>query len=238
MSGKFLTPQSKLFLEGNIYANKSSMVLSWLLLIGIEREGFSVREVSRETGVSVGLVQKVINALVYKGYIQIEGIRTAKRFFLKKPKELLRSWIENYSIVKKCKMWTYRSGLADRKAILKVLQTSNLRSKTVLALHSAAEAHKCKHTNLETLEIYITDPKIRKNLEELLGLEPQERGYEVLIIEPYYKSLLSAESIQKLKVSPVLLTFLDLYHFPLRGLEQAEFMADRIVELKRIYAKG
>jgi hypothetical protein len=28
---------------------------------------------------------------------------------------------------------------------------------------------------------------------------------------------------------------LDLYHFPLRGQEQAEFMAERVHELKRIY---
>jgi hypothetical protein len=38
--------------------------------------------------------------------------------------------------------------------------------------------------------------------------------------------------------SSSLLTFLDLYHFPLRGEEQAEFMAERISELKRIYTSG
>lgn len=37
--------------------------------------------------------------------------------------------------------------------------------------------------------------------------------------------------------SPFLLTFLDLYHFPLRGQEQAEFLAERMATLKRIYKK-
>jgi hypothetical protein len=41
-----------------------------------------------------------------------------------------------------------------------------------------------------------------------------------------------------MRISPPLLTFLDLYHFPLRGQEQAEFMAQRIPELKRIYKNG
>jgi hypothetical protein len=43
---------------------------------------------------------------------------------------------------------------------------------------------------------------------------------------------------KNLRFSPALLTFLDLYNFPLRGQEQAEFMAERIPELKRIYKKG
>ena len=32
-------------------------------------------------------------------------------------------------------------------------------------------------------------------LEDVLQLEPQERGYEVLVIEPYYKSLLNLEIV-------------------------------------------
>lgn len=80
----------------------------------------------------------------------------------------------------------------------------------------------------------------RSTLEDVLQLEPQERGYEVLLIEVYYESLLNLGVNQGkgLKVCPVLLTFLDLYHFPLRGLEQAEFMAERAPELKRIYKNG
>jgi hypothetical protein len=45
-------------------------------------------------------------------------------------------------------------------------------------------------------------------------------------------------SDKNIKICPSLLSFLDLYHFPLRGQEQAEFMAERISELKRIYKKG
>jgi len=93
---------------------------------------------------------------------------------------------------------------------------------------------------LNTLELYVLDPTVWAKLEEILELEPQERGYEVLLIEPYYKSLLNLDiGLGKgLRTSSALLTFLDLYHFPLRGLEQAEFMAQRDPELKRIYKNG
>jgi DNA-binding transcriptional regulator YhcF (GntR family) len=240
MKGRFLVSSNEDPAEGNIYADRSALILEWLLREGVKRQGFSLREVAKEIGVSVGLVQRVFSTLVLKGLLQTEGIRTAKKFFFKKPKLLLESWLEHYSIAKKCKIRTYRSALAEKAEILDALKKSKLGQKVALALHSAAEAHGCKNTNLKTLELYMLDPAVRSKLEDVLQLEPQERGYEVLLIEPYYESLLNlgANSDRGVKICPALLTFLDLYHFPLRGQEQAEFMTERIPELKRIYKNG
>jgi hypothetical protein len=129
--------------------------------------------------------------------------------------------------------------------LLEALKTSDLNRKVALALHSAANSLGCKNSNLETLELYLLEPSVQELLEKLLELQPQERGYEVLIIKPYYKSMLSISKASSNELgnkfflnSPPLLTFLDLFHFPLRGREQAEFMADRLDILKRIYKKG
>jgi len=240
MKGRFLVSSNEDPAEGNIYANKSALILDWLLREGIKRQGFSLREVAKEIEVSVGLVQRVFGILVLKGFLQTEGIRTAKKFFFKKSKLLLESWLKHYSITKKCKMRTYRSALSEKAEFLDALKKSKLSQKVALALHSAAEAYGCKNTNLNSLELYMLDAPVRLKLEDVLQLEPQERGYEVLLIEPYYESLLSlgVDSGKGLKICPVLLTFLDLYHFPLRGQEQAEFMAERVLELKRIYRNG
>lgn len=237
MEGRFLIGSNEKPVEGNVYSDKSAVVLDWLLREGTKSRELSVRNVSKEAGVSLGSVQRVFGTLVLKGILQADGIRTAKKFFLKDPKRLLESWLEHYSIVKKCKMRTYRSGLQDKAELLETIKKSNLSNKVVLALHSAVEAHGCKNTNLNTLELYMLDPLVRPQLEKKLLLEPQERGYEVLLIEPYYKSLLknTSDSNLDINVSPSILTFLDLYHFPLRGQEQAEFMAERLPELKRIY---
>lgn len=238
MKGRFLVSSNEDPAEGNIYADRSALILDWLLKEGVKRQGFSLREAAKELGVSVGLVQRVFGILVLKGLLQTEGMRTAKKFFFKKPKLLLESWLEHYSITKKCKMRTYRSGFSEKAELLNALKKSKLSQKVALALHSAAEAHGCKNTNLNTLELYMLDPGIRSKLEDVLQLEPQERGYEVLLIEPYYESLLNLgmmDADKNIKICPALLTFLDLYHFPLRGQEQAEFMAERVPELKRIY---
>lgn len=240
MKGQFLLSSNEDAAEGNIYADRSALILDWLLREGVKREGFSLRQVAKEIEVSVGLVQRVFRILVLKGILQIEGIRTAKKFFFKKPKLLLESWLEHYSITKKCKMRTYRSGFSVKEEFFDALKKSKLSQKVALALHSATESHGCKNTNLNSLELYMLDPAVRSKLEEVLQLEPQERGYEVLLIEPYYESLLNlgVDSDRSIKICPALLTFLDLYHFPLRGQEQAEFMAERVPELKRIYKNG
>jgi hypothetical protein len=240
MEGRFLICSNEKPVEGNIYSDKSAVVLDWLLREGIKSRELSVRNVSKEAGVSLGSVQRVFGSLVLKGILQAEGIRTAKKFFLKDPKRLLEGWLEHYSIVKKCKMRTYRSGFQDKSELLEAIKKSKLSNRVALALHSAAEAHGYKNTNLNTLELYVLDPLVRAQLEKKLLLEPQERGYEVLLIAPYYKSLLknTSESNLDINVSPSILTFLDLYHFPLRGQEQAEFMAERLPELKRIYKSG
>lgn len=239
MTGRFLTRSNVGSAEPNIFADKSSLVVEWFLCSGIEREWFSIREVARETGISVGQVQKIVRVLILNGCLKTSGVRTAKKFRVKNPHVLLQSWIDYYSILKKCKMYSYQTGMQGRKQALDILSKSNLQKNVVLALHSAAEALGCKNTNLETLELYIYGVNSRELVEKTLQLEPQERGYEILLIEPYYKNMLRRSmetSKQKILTnSSPLLTFLDLYHFPLRGLEQAEFLAERFPILRRIY---
>jgi len=240
MKGRFLIGSNEKTVEKNIYSDRSAVVLDWLLREGTKSRDLSVRNVSKKAGISLGSVQRVFGTLVLKGILQVEGIRTAKKFFLKDPKRLLEGWLQHYSIVKKCKMRTYHSGFQDKAELLEALKKSKLNNKVALALHSAAEVHGYKNTNLSTLELYVIDPLVRPRLEKKLLLEPQEKGYEVLLIEPYYKSLLknTCDSSLDINVSSPILTFLDLYHFPLRGQEQAEFMAERLPELKRIYKSG
>ncbi|MDN3504024.1 MAG: hypothetical protein P0S95_00415 [Rhabdochlamydiaceae bacterium] len=234
MTGDYLKKMNKPFIQSNIYSNKSAVVLEWLLCHGVTKATFSIREVEAVIDVSIGLIQKVFANLVYIGVLQVVGVRTAKKFMLYDSSMLIEYWLMHYSIVKKCKLWTYSCGIARREDRIKALQKSPLGSKVALALHSAAEGLGVKNTNLQTLELYMLDNKIKGDIEALLQLEPQERGYGVLLIEPYYEHILNQSSQKEggVTISSPLLTFLDLYHFPLRGLEQSEYMATKFSELK------
>lgn len=246
MKGRFLiSPYNKSLVERNIFANKSSLVLEWILLKGVEYKDFSLRDVAHNTGIGLGSVHRVFESLVLKGYLQTTGLRTKKKFFVKNPTDLLMDWLQHYNLVKKSKMFAYSTGFQTRQEIIDTLINSGLNKKVIMALHSSAEAHGCKNTNLQQLELYLMDVDIRTKLEKLLKLTPKERGYDVLLIEPYYTAMLKkSTSLHKddykkyISYAPSLLTFLDLYHFPLRGIEQAEYMTQKVQELKRIYKKG
>jgi hypothetical protein len=236
MAKHFLIPTHESYSEHNIYADKSALILEWLMLVGIERLNFSVREVSRESSASIGLVQRVFGQLIYQGYLKTTGVRTAKKFTLKQPQLLLEDWFAHYDITKKCRMWSYRSGLLDRKHIMQAIQKADL--PVAFALHTAADVLGASNTNLQTVELYLRNPKSKEFIEKTLLLEPQERGYEVLLIAPYYKSMLEASLAQEHFSSSPLLTILDLFHFPLRGQEQAQFMLEHMDAFKRFYKKN
>jgi len=242
MKGKFLFSSNKLNIACDIYADKSSLILYWLLMKGKDLEYFSIREVARECRVCVGLVQRVFRMLTLKGYLQTKGMRTSKRFVFKKSKDLLKDWVENYSIIKKCKIWTYSCIYHNKERIIKALIEKKIEKKVIFALHSAAELCRFKNTNLHTTELYLCKSDFRREIEKKLLLEPREKGYEIILIEPYYKSILNrfSKSFKKNDIvcSSIILTYLDLYHFPLRGLEQAEYIARRSDILKKINKKG
>ncbi|NGX61976.1 MAG: hypothetical protein K940chlam9_01468 [Chlamydiae bacterium] len=236
MRSRFFKDQGEAFVRGGIFSDKSSLILDWLLHSGKKTKSFSIREVAKEVHVSVGLVHKVFKVLIDHGILTPLGLRTAKSYHLKDPQKLLKSWLGEYNILKKCPMWMYQSGCAGKAEMIQLLETSPFRDQVAFALHSAAEVHGCKNTNLQTLELYLLDPSIKSDIEKLLFLEPQERGYEVLLIKPYYKSLIS-QRIKKshtVDATPLLITFLDFMHFPLRGREQAEYMLEHIPELQSL----
>lgn len=240
MRGNFLLGKDKLGPVPNVYADKSSLILEWVLVKGISKQEFTLSEIAKEKDLSLGLVQKVISHLVFQGYLKTEGVRTSKKFLLDRPAALLESWLGHYNVVQKCKMWSYSSAFHGRKQLEEIILNSESSLSVVKALHSSADSLHCKNTNLDTLELYLVEPKQRKLIENVLLLEQKERGYEVLLIEPYYKKMVS-ESLQKneegkkLPHSNPLLTYIDLFHFPLRGLEQAEHLAEKLDTIKKIY---
>jgi len=218
--------------EINIYSNKSSLILFWLLAYRdqIQKEGFSVNELARLTSTSIGLVHKVIKQLEYVGVVTSKGLRTNKKFYLKYPDKLLMDWVKEYNLIKKTK--TKGFAFFDTKLITGKLDL-------VPALHTASvEYFKLKTTNLSLQEFYLLDWDKLPNISSQLKFVELDRGYEVLLIKPYYLTLIERVSneAQKAKwIKPyALLTVLDLLHFPVRGLEQAETLFRKTDYIKSI----
>lgn len=216
--------------EMDIYSNKSSLLLFWLLAQHdqMKSDGFSVNECAREIDISVGLAHKVVKQLVFNGMISAKGLRTSKKFYLKNPDKILIGWIQEYNLIRKTKTKGYAAPIDSIN-----LEKYGL----VQALHSASsELFHTKSTNLRLKEFYLRDWELLPKIVSQLGLQELDRGYELLLIKPYYSALLDKIKDNGNKIwkdAYALLTVLDLCHFPIRGLEQAETLF-RKTELKSI----
>ena len=121
-----LPPSNKSDIERNVFANKSSLILYLILLEQNEKKEFSIRGLAKKSNLSIGLVQRILKILVHKGLMTSKGLRTTKKFILKSPFQLLKYWRKNYSIIDKCKMWTYQTGLQKKEDIFKIILKNNL----------------------------------------------------------------------------------------------------------------
>ncbi len=218
----------------NIFSKRGALIVYYLLQ-QTQESHFSINGVAREVGVSVGLTQKVISALVHSGIVEAKGQRTAKKYKLRDANKLLALWRDNYIITNKCKFYNYRCGY-DPDEVLKILSTNKIDADIVFALHTACLVSGYEFTNLNKTEMYLMQKDNRDTIEKLLRLEPVDRGYDVLIIEPYYDAILEkhAHNVEDKKLTPALLNYLDLYHYPLRGKEQAEHLLRRHPDLKHL----
>lgn len=222
------------------FSKKGALALFWLLARrGVKPGGnaeFSINELARKVAVMPFTVHRVIQTLEYDGIIQAKGLNTKKRFYLADPKALLIRWLGQYQFQKKNKLWKY--GLSDPKKF-NTRREEFFEASVVPALHTAAQAvFHVGATNLRTTEGYLLDPKAIPSIVDNFGLIEQERGYDVLLIEPYYRGVVARFSRDWndpiWKQAFAVLNFLDLYTFPIRGREQAEALFRKTPALKSL----
>lgn len=220
-------------LEVDVYSNKSSLILFWLLVFHENSKtlGVSINEIARLLDLSLGLVHRVVKQLEYNGIIISKGFRTGKRFYLESPERLLLNWVREYNLIKKTRTKGFSFVHSPKEWNLEDWGL-------VPALHSAAGNFQLKSTNLRTKEFYLLNWDSLAKLTDRLDLKELDRGYEVLFIKPYYSELLLrlAENPQNdfLNKAYTLLTVLDLCHFPVRGVEQAQTLFRKTPYLKSI----
>ena len=208
------------------FGKKGALALFWALSrTGVERgETFSINELAKLLNSSSSTAHRSISALAQDGIFKAEGVRTSKRYSLKKPDALLKLWIKNYKFNRKVKK--LQLGISNPAEFQKK-KKELLSEYSVPALHTAAKSiFHVGVSNLQQIEAYVPDWNQVERLTKKLGLVEQDQGYEVLLLKPYYDQVVLSfrdhSNDPQWNSAYSILTFLDLYHYPLRGREQAE----------------
>jgi hypothetical protein len=186
---------------------------------------WGVRELAQAADVAVGTASQVLRTLARIHAVELKRTGRAAQVTLHEPARLLERWFSAYS-------WDRNVGVAfhapvgDVPRFLRRLPKLLGERRWALTLHAGA-AQVAPHATWERVNAYVDV----ENLAELIGVG-KDLGWDaaadgrVVLMKPYYRTSVwhNLQVPNGLPVVSTLQLALDLWHYPLRGREQAEHL--------------
>jgi len=197
------------------------------VLLEDKKERWLISELSKEANVSLGYTSEVLNALINQGYIDRQ-IR--KGFQLKDKTSLLDRWASVYNITqnKILNLYTFEK---DFSSLLKKIGSISESLKLIcgLTLFSAASFVAPYIARFSDIYLYVKgDIEIWK---KELDLREVESGANFFLLIPYDEGIFyGLKKIEGIPVIGNIQLYLDLFKYPARGREQAEYLRQQIIK--------
>lgn len=202
------------------FSDKASLILR--VALEDESKPWGVREMAQAAELDPGFVSRMMRELARRGYFGNEG----RKFRMLDAKSLLEDWVSVYDYHKNEEHGYFC--LADNPGeILERLRNEGESGDLSYALSFQAGANLvAPHSVYSAVHIYLKGESGRKLLERRLKLREVERGANVFLCHPHYKhsAFHQIHMVDGLWVVSNLQLYIDLYKYPLRGLEQAEYL--------------
>jgi len=180
---------------------------------------WTTMQLAEEAMVSTGYVNRVVNRLSKEGFVE----KSWGNIRLINPGELLDYWRDNYNVNNQ-KTFGYYCPFKEQKKIfnqLKRIPEMNY----ALTLGAAASIIAPRVRSTDVYIYFIGETTYIKNQ---LELTPVEFGGNVYLIEPADRgNLFDLQYIKELTIVSNLQLYLDLYNYPMRGKEQADYLREK-----------
>jgi hypothetical protein len=168
------------------------------------------------------------------GYLKRVGRRD---MIILRPKAMLEEWVGRYRFSDN-RFYPYRSmfPISDSDAFFEEILKSIKKYKKELgslavAAHQACKLYRIKHSSARSIHIYFLGNVLR--IAELLNIVPseEEKEADLFLVEPKYPRAVFGGVLAKkgIPVCDILQCYLDLFHLPDRGREQAELIYEDII---------
>jgi DNA-binding Lrp family transcriptional regulator len=217
----------------SLFSDKASLVIrSALDSLGQPQQ---VRELARQLGLSPAWVSEVLRRLISAGY----AARVDERTVISRPLDLLSDWAESYSFTRRNDSRSYFcEAPTPQQVIARVASVpADDVGRYALTLHAGASLV-APFSEFHEVHIYIDSSALRDETErqwtEALGLRPVEAGGNVYLTWPYYQdgAFYGSRKVNGVWVASDIQLYIDLYNYPIRGREQAEYlMRNRLADL-------
>jgi len=207
------------------FSDKASLLLRAMLK---NNKHWGVRELAHEVRLNPGYVSRMFKELEELGYL----MRINSKAKLKNQKSILEDWIHHYDY-KKNRLFKYHCLAKSPQEILDKLKRMHISERVNYALGFHAGAFLISaHSAFSEVHIYISDEQSSGFLQNELNLKSVDQGANVILVLPYYRHSVfyDKQKVNNLLVVSDIQLYLDLYHYPLRGLEQAEHLYEKRIK--------
>jgi hypothetical protein len=206
----------------NLFAPVSSRIVRAML--EEPERAWKLTELAEATSASLGQTYNVSEKLIAEGFAQKsaqEGMTLAD------PAGLLDLWREEYDVTAQNDVHSFHSSERDPARVMAEVRQVAERLETPYAftLHAGASLV-APYVRFNDVHFYIgSDPQAWVNA---LGLHTVEFGGNVHLLQPYDEGVFyHPRSPQGMAVVGNIQLYLDLYKYPARGREQAEFLREK-----------
>ena len=208
----------------SVFSPKSSRILR--VLLSDPSKKWYVEDISKETGISIGLASRVKQALLSEEWIKEEN----KSFHLIKPEEVLNQWVNNYSYEKN-PIFSFYSGLSEDQLGAAIKKECGKRKyRYGLALFSGARKV-APFVRFMRFFSYV-DGNI-EDIAKTLQLKKVETGANVIFLKPYDEGIFyGLQDINGINVVSNIQLYLDLKSYKGRGEEAAQAIFEQGIRPK------
>ncbi len=207
------------------FSDKASLILRHLL--SYHGRSWGVRELAGHIGLDPGYISRMLVELEERRYI----LREKRRVRLIDPERVLDDWVHEYSY-RDNREYRYFCLAQDPAEIMEDMRRSVSQREEDYALGIHAGAWLVSpHAVYNEVHVYLSRRESMELFQKRMELKDVESGANVVFLLPYYRHSVfyGKRLVRKLWVVSNLQLYLDLYHYPLRGLEQAEHLYERVL---------
>ncbi|HUW12130.1 MAG TPA: helix-turn-helix domain-containing protein [Anaerolineae bacterium] len=212
----------------SLFSDKASLVIKFAL-DNLGRP-LRVRELARQLSLSPAWVSEVLQSLISAGYAARVGDGTV----VSRPLDLLNDWAESYSFARRNDLRPFFNPAASPDQVIARLASLSTGAvpRYALTLHAGASLV-AAFSQYHEVHIYVDPSDRREETErvwrEALDLQPVQTGGNFYLTWPYYKEgvFYDSREIDGVWVASDVQLYVDLYNYPIRGREQAEYLMRR-----------
>lgn len=208
----------------NPFSDKASLIPR--AMIKDRWKWWGVRELANSVRLDPGFVSRMIREMEQLGYLK----RQEKKACLQDPKGLLDDWVGQYDF-KKNEARRYFCFAKGPSEILEKLRQIGVPRDAMYSIGFQAGANLiAPYSVYNEVHVYLNDYYAHlDHFVKTMDLEEAEQGANLVFLDPYYRHSVfyDCREVKGLRVVSDIQLYLDLYHYPLRGREQAEHLYEK-----------